>query len=108
MNLQSPQPASAARAGVSAAIAAALQTSLPRATYSTVELFAERHPAFTAPALRNLIFRAESRQCSKGTIPGNGLLECGAILRVGRKVLIDEERFFAWVRSQNEARRTPA
>jgi len=26
-------------------------------------------------------------------------------LRVGRKVLIDEDRFFAWVRQQNEARR---
>jgi hypothetical protein len=89
---------------VSTPLAAAVQVAPPRATFSTVELFAERHPAFTAPALRNLIFRAESRKSSLGAIPGNGLIEAGAILRVGRRVLIDEDRFFAWVRSQNEGR----
>jgi hypothetical protein len=88
---------------VSTPLAAALQVSPPRATISTVELFAERHPAFTAPAVRNLIFKAEPRKSSRGEIPGNGLIEAGAILRVGRKVLIDEDRFFAWVRSQNGA-----
>lgn len=66
-----------------------------------VEQFAERNPAFTSAALRNLIFKAEPRQSSRGEIPGNGLIECGAIIRVGRKVLIDESRFFEWVRRQN-------
>jgi hypothetical protein len=104
MNLQASQQSSGARTDVSAAIAAALQISPPRATFSTVELFAERHPAFTPAALRNLIFKAEPRKSSLGEIPGNGLIEAGAILRVGRKVLIDEDQFFAWVRRKNSAR----
>ena len=66
----------------------------------TVEQFSVRQPAFTEPALRNLIFKAESRHCSKGEISGNGLIECGAIIRLGRKVLIDEAQFLEWVRTQ--------
>jgi hypothetical protein len=71
----------------------------PAPTLYTVEQFAERQPAFTEPALRNLIFKAAPRQCSKGEIPGNGLIECGAVLRLGRKVLIDEGPFLEWVRA---------
>lgn len=67
----------------------------------TVAQFAERNSAFTSAAVRNLIFKADERQSSNGAIPGNGLIECGAILRVGRKVLINEERFFNWVEAQN-------
>jgi hypothetical protein len=106
MNQQPSQQTSVPRTNVSTALAATFQAAPTRATISTVELFAERHPAFTEPAVRNLIFKAEPRKSSRGEIPGNGLIEAGAILRVGRKVLIDEDRFFAWVRSQNEARRT--
>lgn len=67
----------------------------------TVRQFAERNPAFTEPALRNLVFKADARHSTRGEIPGNGLIEAGAIIRIGRKVLIDEERFFAWMDSQN-------
>ena len=77
----------------------------PRPLYVTVGQFSQRNPAFTQPALRNLIFKADSRQSSRGEVPGNGLLEAGAILRIGRKVLIDEERFFDWVRQQNGERK---
>ena len=63
----------------------------------TVHQFAEIEPAFTQAALRNLIFKAEPRQSSKGPIPGNGLIEYGAIIRTGRKVMIHRERFLAWV-----------
>ena len=70
----------------------------------TTKQFSNKYPAFTEPALRNLIFKAERRQSTRGEIPGNGLIEAGAIVRIGRKVLIDEERFFEWVRQQNEAR----
>lgn len=68
----------------------------------TVEQFAERNPAFTQAALRNLIFKAEPRQSTKGEISGNGLIECGAIIRLGRKVLIHEARFFSWVEIQQK------
>lgn len=72
----------------------------PRTVF-TVSQFAERHPAFSQAALRNLIFKAEEREGANGTIPGNGLVEVGAVVRVGRKVLIDEGRFFEWVDLKN-------
>ena len=54
----------------------------------------------TVPALRHLIFEAKSRRDSKGrVIPGNGLEEVGAIIRLGRKLLIDLDRFDAWLDS---------
>ena len=59
--------------------------------YSTVRQFAETHKAFTMGGLRALIF---NERC-------NGLAESGAIVRVGRKVLIDEEKFFSWIESQS-------
>ena len=68
---------------------------------NTVEQFAAAQPAFTAAAIRNLIFKAEPRHSSKGIIPGNGLLECGAVVRIGRKVLIVPPRFIAWATTQS-------
>ena len=88
---------------IAAAIRAAFPEASPRQTLFTVEQFATAQPAFTAAALRNLIFKAGARQSTKGEILGNGLIECGAIVRVGRKVLIDEHRFFEWVRRQNNS-----
>ncbi len=70
----------------------------------TVDQFSERNPAFSAAAIRNLIFKADVRQSSRGAIQGNGLIEAGAVLRIGRKVLIDEGRFYDWVREANRAR----
>ena len=71
-----------------------------RQPYCTVAQFSVQNPAFTEPALRNLIFKADSRESTLGIIPGNSLIESGAIVRLGRKVLIHEERFFAWVEFQ--------
>jgi hypothetical protein len=70
----------------------------------TVAQFSAAHPAFTQAALRNLIFKAGPRHSSKGEIPGNGLNEAGALVHIGRKVLIDEDGFFGWVRQQNGGR----
>jgi len=69
----------------------------PRPMLYTVEQFSSAEPAFTPAALRNLIFKAEPRHSTKGEIPGNGLIECGAIVRRGRKVMIHRERFMVWV-----------
>lgn len=71
-------------------------------TVFTVAQFAERHPAFSQAALRNLIFKADEREGANGKISGNGLIEAGALIRIGRKVLIDEDRFFVWVDEQND------
>ncbi|WP_347987337.1 hypothetical protein [Methylomonas sp. AM2-LC] len=59
---------------------------------STVKQFQQKHFAFKESGLRALIFNEHT----------NGLAKSGAIVRIGRKVLIDEAKFFAWVESQNQ------
>ena len=59
--------------------------------YFTVQQFTKHHPAFTIGGLRSLIFNEHS----------NGLAKSGAVVRIGRKVLINEEKFFGWIESQN-------
>jgi hypothetical protein len=59
--------------------------------YSTVNQFTDKYQAFTKGGVRALIFNENS----------NGLAKSGAVVRLGRKVLIDESKFFAWVESQN-------
>lgn len=67
----------------------------------TVSQFSERRPAWTQAALRALILNADGRVNSRGErIHGNGLAEAGAIVRVGRRVLIDEAAFFRWIAEQ--------
>jgi hypothetical protein len=69
----------------------------------TVEQFSARHRAFTQPGLRNYILYAEDRLNSRGErIPGNGLADAGAIVRIGRRVLIDEQAFFRWIAEQQK------
>lgn len=56
----------------------------------------------TSAAIHGHIFKAQDRFDSKGRkIPGNGLAETGAIIRRGRKVLIDVERYGAWLANGN-------
>lgn len=75
--------------------AAAIQ---PRRRVATVAQLAAAYPVFTQAAIRDLVFKAADRQNSRGDrIPGNGLAEAGAILRVGRKVLIDLDAFESWL-----------
>jgi hypothetical protein len=59
--------------------------------YSTVKQFCQQHPAFSSSSIRSLIFNEHT----------NGLAKSGAIVRIGRKVLINEEKFFGWVEAQN-------
>jgi hypothetical protein len=55
----------------------------------------------TQSYLRHAVFDAQDRLGSGGTvIPGNGL--AGAIIRIGRKVLIDLDRFDTWIEDQRE------
>lgn len=60
--------------------------------YSTVNQFCERNPAFTKGGLRALIFNEHQ----------NGLAKSGAVVRIGRKVLICDSKFCAWIESQNK------
>ena len=60
-------------------------------TLLTVRQLAVKHPALPEGGTRWQIFNEET----------NGLAESGAIIRCGRKVLIDEDRYFAWLDRQN-------
>lgn len=60
--------------------------------YLTVNQFTEKHQAFTKGGLRALIFNENI----------NGIAKSGAVVRIGRKVLIDESKFFSWVEFQNK------
>lgn len=71
-------------------------------TLSTVRQFSEKYPCFSHGSLRNLIFLAGQHYTSKGKIPGNGLDI--ALVRIGRKLLIDEAKFFDWLDRQHAAR----
>jgi hypothetical protein len=66
----------------------------------TVKAFSGKHTraGFTEGSLRAIIFEASPRESSQGTIPGNGFAP--AIVRVGRKVLIDEKKFFDVIRAK--------
>ena len=60
----------------------------------TVSQFCERHPFISQGGLRFQIFNAQQ----------NGLSTHGAIIRLGRKVLIDESRYFDWVDSLRDGK----
>lgn len=56
---------------------------------------------WTESAMRALVYESTPRKSSQGEIPGNGLLEAGVIIRIGRKIIINTKAFDAWVLSQN-------
>lgn len=65
--------------------------SLTIPTLLTVRQFAERHTAFSQASLRYLIFNAST----------NGMTKC--LRRIGRRVLIDETKFFECIEQQQAA-----
>lgn len=58
-------------------------------TLLTAEQFVQRHSAFTLGGLRWWLFHRRA----------NGLDQ--AVVRVGRRIYIDENKFFEWVDAQN-------
>lgn len=76
----------------------------PRRLY-TLKNFAKRHASFTTlSGLTNQVFDAKPRLSTKGVIPGNGMEEAGAIVRVNGRVLIDEDGYFRWIDAVNAKR----
>jgi len=52
----------------------------------------------TRAAIHGHIFKSQDRFDSKGRkIPGNGLAATGAVIRRGRKVLINVDKYAAWL-----------
>lgn len=68
-------------------------TPVPPRTLLTVNQFADKHPAFSVGGLRWQIFNAVN----------NGLGESQAIIRLGKRVLIDEDYYFKWVYAQQKS-----
>ena len=71
-----------------------------RPTLSTIKNLPSFFPSvgLTVPAIHAQIFKAEDRFNSRGEkIVGNGLAETGAIIRRGRKILIDVSKYSAWL-----------
>ena len=60
--------------------------------FKTVKQFSQDNPAFSEGGVRWQIFNENT----------NGLKESGAIVRMGRKVLIDEDKFHEWLVIQNQ------
>lgn len=62
----------------------------------TVRQLSARHPAFSEPALRWAVFCTKARPGTREHAVYAGLQP--AIVRLGRRVLIDEQRFLEWLR----------
>lgn len=56
-------------------------------TLLTVKQFNQKHPAFPIGGLRHQIFHQEQ----------NGMRRAQVIVRNGRRVLINEDKFFEWL-----------
>ncbi len=56
-------------------------------TFVSINQLAQRQPALTVGGLRHWIFNEEK----------NGLKDSGAIIRIGKKLVIDEGKFIAWI-----------
>ena len=65
-------------------------TTTANPVYLTTKQLCEKHTALAEGGVRHWIFNAESNGLSK------------AIKRVGRKVLIDESKFLAWIEEQDQ------
>ena len=61
-------------------------------TFYTVAQMAQRHYFLSEGGLRFQIFNAK----------GNGLEGSGALIRLGRRVLIDEAKYFGWIENQQK------
>ena len=65
---------------------------MPIPTLLTVKQFNQKHPAFPLGGLRFRIFHEKT----------NGMKAAGVLVRNGRRILIDEERFFDWLMGGGE------
>jgi len=64
----------------------------------TIKQFSKDNSAFSEASIRWQIFNEKS----------NGLKDVGAIVRMGRRVLVDEDRWFLWLDQKNGIQTTSA
>lgn len=63
-------------------------------TLLNVPQLVQRQPALTVGGVRGWIFNEEK----------NGLKDSGAIIRIGKKLMIDEGKFIEWIKSAGGAK----
>lgn len=56
----------------------------------------------TESMLRHLLFNSDAQIKDGEVVNGNGLKESGAVIRIGRKILIDLNYFDEWVDTQKD------
>lgn len=61
--------------------------------------WAKHHPWPTPGAFRVQICKAEKAVQAHGSLREDSILSC--VVRIGRRVLIDEQKFIAWVRKHS-------
>ena len=64
----------------------------PSTTLYTIAQFSERHPFISQGGLRFQIFNSKD----------NDLEQLGALVRLGKRVLINEPKYFEWIDSQQD------
>ena len=64
---------------------------MPPRRLRTITQFCEDNPAFRPGGIRWQIYKSNQ----------NGLQHSGAIVRIGRRVYVDEDRYFDWVDRAN-------
>lgn len=69
-----------------------MQTTTPLRHLLTVRQFADAHPAISEGSLRWQIFQRAN----------NGLDQSGAIIRNGSRIMIDVQRYYAWLDGQQQ------
>lgn len=67
----------------------------PEQELHTIEQLCDRERAFRIGGVRWMVFNRDS----------NGLEKSGALIRVGRRVLIDRPKFLAWLMAQQHRER---
>lgn len=72
--------------------------------WESISAFVSKRPHYKSEnAIRHEIFMAEPRKNHQGqSVPGNGLKECGALMKVGNRVFISPSRYFAFWRAKSQ------
>lgn len=66
----------------------------------TVEQLSSMYPVFSISTIRWYIHCSKPRYSSVGKVPANGFADC--MIRVGRRIYIDESKFITWLQLQNK------
>lgn len=73
-----------------------MDNAIELANLQTTNQFLKRNPAISKGTLRHILFRRNS----------NGLTDSGAIINLGTRILINPDKFMAWLKEYGSAYKT--